>query len=94
MSRINQTRISKWIVLALIGVMFYIFILSLQREKEEEVVTEIHACVTSVCYELEGAGLACSIQKPRITKITISRFEGAVTYRFTPTTDRCADGSD
>lgn len=72
----------------------YAFIVSANTHEPDPVVRETFECVSRICNALPGAGDACTVQKPRITKIIISDYDGAKTVRFMPTNDRCADGSD
>ena len=95
MSNLTRNMISKIIIVG-IAVALLATLLSYNWDQlERPTVKESYECVAKICSDLPGAGEACTILKqPKITKITLSDYEGAVTVRFTPTTDRCADGSD
>jgi len=58
------------------------------------VITEHIECVEAICKELPGAGPVCALQKPLVTKITVTSNGGVKTWQFTPTTDRCTYGDD
>ncbi len=95
MLNLTRNTISKLFILAIAGVLVWAVLSFNWNRAEALTVRETYECVAKICNDLPGAGEACTvIKQPKITKITISDYEGAVTVRFTPTTDRCADGSD
>lgn len=94
MSILTRSTISKGIILCIVAVLLWSVMSFNWGRPPKSTVRETYECIVKICSDLPGAGDACLIQKPKITKITISEFENAVTVQFTPTTDRCADGSD
>lgn len=76
-----------------VGLFWALFLTASNREPDP-IVRELFECVSAVCRDLPGAGDVCVLQKPRITKISIIDKDGAKTVRFTPTNDRCVNGSD
>lgn len=94
MSILTRSTISKVIILSIVVVMVWSLASFNWNRPNKPTVRESYECIVKICSDLPGAGDACLVQKPKITKIIISEFEGAVTVQFTPTTDRCADGSD
>lgn len=92
----TQTVISRGILLLIIGglvVTLYVYANHTNSEAEP-VVREYNECIAAICNALPGAGDVCIFQKPRITRVSIIDDGGAKTVRFTPTNDRCTNGSD
>lgn len=90
----TQTLTRRLFILALFIGLFAAFWLASKNHEPDPVVRESYECVASICRVLTGAGDVCVVQKPRITKISIIDKDGAKTVRFTPTNDRCVNGSD
>lgn len=91
-----QTTISRGILLLILGgliLMLYSYA-NHKSSEAEPIVRETYECLAAICRTLPGAGDVCVFQKPRITRISIIDDGGAKTIRFTPTNDRCTDGSD
>lgn len=90
-----QTKGSRALLLLLLAIMFGSWaVTEFDSAGPKPVVTEFVDCVEAVCKNLPGAGLACAIQKPLITKIVVTNNDGVKTYQFTPTNDRCKYGDD
>ena len=91
---LSQTSVSRALLLILFMGIMYAFYVGSNSHEPDPVVRESYECIVKICSALPGAGDACTVQKARITKITFIDDGGAKTVRFTPTNDRCANGSD
>lgn len=85
--------ISRAILLVILGLVVVSFFWAAQNDEGDPVVREYYDCIEAVCRKLDGAGDVCAVQKPRMTKITITDNDGVKTITFSTTTDRCENGS-
>lgn len=81
--------ISRAILLVIIGGLSFAFFKYTGDSKPDPVVREYYDCIISVCLVLDGAGDACVMTDPRMSKITIVADDTGKAVKVSPSKDRC-----